>query len=61
MCKFKIDKITYSNRCLEQHMALAKIGLQCILNVFTRSRILEVFIKESTNLQHSKPFVMGKG
>ena len=29
-CKFKIDKITYSNRSLEQPMTLAETNLQCI-------------------------------
>ena len=30
-CKFKIDKITYSKRSLEQQMTLVKIGLYCVL------------------------------
>ena len=31
MCKFRIDKITYSKRSLEQRMTLVKISLYCIL------------------------------
>ena len=31
MFKFKINKITYSKRSLEQRMTLAKISLHCIL------------------------------
>ena len=29
---FRIDKTTYSNRSLEQHMTVAKISPHCILN-----------------------------
>ena len=32
MRKFKIDKITYSKRSVEQRITLPKIRLQCTLN-----------------------------
>ena len=32
MRKFKIDKITYSNRNLGQRMTLVRISLYCVLN-----------------------------
>ena len=31
MCNFKIRKITYSKRSLQQGMTIAKISLRCIL------------------------------
>ena len=33
-CQFRIDKITYSNRSVEQRIMLPKISLQYILNNF---------------------------
>ena len=37
--KLKIDKITYSNRGLEQRMMLVKINLWCIPNIIVFSRV----------------------
>ena len=51
MCKFKIDKITYSRRSLEQRMTMAKIRLIVSLNdqpilyiISNLSRSLLIFI-----------------
>ena len=44
-CKFKIDKITYSNRNLEQRMALAKIRLHCII----KNQLIRLLILRHSN------------
>ena len=41
MCKFKIDKIIYSKRMLEQHMTLAKISLYRILMQININQMLD--------------------
>ena len=43
-CKFKIDKITYSKRSLEQRTATAKISLCCILKDIQRILLKFVFL-----------------
>ena len=43
-CRFKIDKIIYSKRSLEQRATLANISLQRILN-FYRNCSVELLIK----------------
>ena len=39
-CKFKIDKINYSKRSVEECITLPKISLQCIVNI----AVLAVFL-----------------
>ena len=45
MCNFKIGKITYSNRSLEQRMTIAKISRCCIpsFNVFLSNSSVKPF------------------
>ena len=37
-CRFKIDKITFSKRSLEQRMTIDKISLYCNINKFCLQR-----------------------